>query len=59
MTGKSHNHKSNQDADASDCVNDLCLLSVCVSVIDFHVCILTFLHLLNLSSSAQISNVCF
>lgn len=36
MTGKSHNHKSNQDADASDCVNDLCLLSVCVSVIDFH-----------------------
>lgn len=59
MTSKSHNHKSNQGADALDCVNDLYLLSVCVSVVDFHLSTLTFWHSLNLSSSVQISNVCF
>lgn len=39
--------------------NDLYLLSVCVAIIDFHVCVVTFWLLLNSSSSLQISNVCF
>lgn len=50
MTSKSHNHKSNQAADALDCGDDLFLLPVFVSIIDFHSLTLTLLLLLDLTS---------